>query len=79
MGKRRVWLVRHPDASTPKLRSLRTETWYKAGEVRRVSTTSRSRCQTTTQVNHEPRAAKHHALIRGDLHSLVETRRRSRK
>jgi hypothetical protein len=32
---------------------LRTETWYKAGEVRRVSTTSRSRPQTTAQVNHE--------------------------
>ena len=32
---------------------LRTETRYKAGEVRRVSTTSRSRSQTTAQVNRE--------------------------
>jgi hypothetical protein len=32
---------------------LRTETSYKAGVARRVSTTSRSRSQTTTQVNGE--------------------------
>ncbi len=32
---------------------LRTETFYKAGSVRRVSTTSRSRSQTTVQVKDE--------------------------
>ncbi len=32
---------------------LRTETRYKAGEARRVSTTSRSRPQATAQVNRE--------------------------
>ena len=32
---------------------LRTETSYKAGSVRRASTTSRSRSQTTVQVNDE--------------------------
>ena len=32
---------------------LRTETSYKAGVARRVSTTSQSRSQTTTQVNDE--------------------------
>jgi hypothetical protein len=32
---------------------LRTETSYKAGSVRRVTTTSRSRSQTTVQVNDE--------------------------
>ncbi len=32
---------------------LRTETLYKAGSVRRVSTTSRSRSQTSDQVNDE--------------------------
>ena len=50
--KRRVCLS-PPGRDHVKAARLRTETRYKAGEVRRVSTTSRSRPQTTAQVNRE--------------------------
>jgi hypothetical protein len=43
---------RGEEAGTSAVR-LRTETSYQAGVARRVSTTSRSRSQTTTQVNDE--------------------------
>ena len=50
--KRRVCFS-PPGRDHAKAARLRTETWYKAGEVRRVSPSSRSRPQTTAQVNHE--------------------------
>jgi hypothetical protein len=58
MGKRwvcRLPLERHspPGYIHVKAARLRTETWYKAGPVRRASTTWQSRSQTTDQVNHE--------------------------
>lgn len=50
--KRRVCFS--PPGHTPaKAARLRTETPYKAGPVRRVSTTSRSRSQSTAQANGE--------------------------
>ena len=45
---------------------LRVETWYKAGEVRRVSTTSRSRSQTMEQVNGEL-AQRSITLLSGEI------------
>ena len=50
--KRRV-CCSPPGRDHAKAARLRTETWYKAGEVRRVSPSSRSRPQTTAQVNRE--------------------------
>ena len=51
--KRRVCISPPPGHILVKAARLRTETPYKAGSVRRVSTTSRSRTQTTDQVNGE--------------------------
>jgi len=50
MGKRRVCSA-PPGCVHAKAARSRTETRYKAGEVRRVCPTSRSRPQTTAQVN----------------------------
>ena len=52
MGKRRVCLS-PPGCIHVKAARLRTETPYKAGSTRRVSTTSRSRPQSVVQVNGE--------------------------
>ena len=52
VGKRRVcWSP--PGHILVKAARLRTETSYKAGSTRRVSTTSRSRSQSVAQVNDE--------------------------
>ena len=52
MGKRRVCLS-PPGCIHVKAARLRTETSYKAGSTRRVTTTSRSRSQSVVQVNGE--------------------------
>ena len=53
MRKRRVCTNSPPGPLLVQAARLRTETSYKAGSVRRVSTTSRSRLQSTVQVNEE--------------------------
>jgi hypothetical protein len=58
MGKRRVcrcpwWHRSPPGCILVEAARLRTETWYKAGSIRRASTTWRSRSLTIDQVNHE--------------------------
>ena len=39
------FVVRHPDAISSKLRLLRTETWYKAGEARRAASSGDPTCE----------------------------------
>jgi hypothetical protein len=56
---------------------LRTETSYKAGSVRRVSTTSRSRSPSTGQVKGELVQRKITFLSAPDLHRRHACRRRS--
>ena len=51
--KRRVCLISPPGHLPVQAARLRTETSYKAGSTRRVSTTSRSRPQSVDQVNGE--------------------------
>lgn len=65
MRKRRVCTSSPPGSLLVQAARLRTETSYKAGSTRRVSTTSRSRPQSVAQVNGEL-AQRNNMLLSGE-------------